>query len=83
VVVLASRFVRNTLLSTGNTSIIIDELPNVDKLLNLCKNIHMAREAKEYALEEDLVAKLIHIFRSPETLIKFTRDKKQYDILNG
>ncbi|KAG5676025.1 hypothetical protein PVAND_005880 [Polypedilum vanderplanki] len=75
-VVLVSRFIRNTVISSGNIAIIIEELPNVDKILHLCKNIYMVREAQEFTLEEDLVAKLLFLFRSPETLIKITRHKE-------
>ena len=34
------------------------------------------RESGELALEEDLFAKLIFLYRSPETLIKWTRLKR-------
>lgn len=55
---------------------IVEELPNPDKILNLCRNIYMVREAKQYSLEEDLVAKLFFLYRSPETLIKWTKYKE-------
>lgn len=31
------------------------------------------RESMEFSLEEDLFAKLIFLYRSPETMIKWTR----------
>jgi len=42
-------------------------------ILQLCRDIRFARENNELKLEEDLFAKLIFLFRSPETLIKYTR----------
>lgn len=35
------------------------------------------REALELALEEDLFAKLVFLYRSPETMIKWTRPKEE------
>jgi hypothetical protein len=51
----------------------VEELANVDKILHLIQNIYMVREAGEFAIEEDLVAKLYFLYRSPETLIRFTK----------
>ena len=42
-------------------------------LFQLCHDIYLARENLEFTLEEDLYAKLIFLFRSPETMIKWTR----------
>lgn len=35
------------------------------------------REALELALEEDLFAKLVFLYRSPETMIKWSRPKDE------
>lgn len=48
-------------------------MPNPDPVLDLCKDIYLVREAKDFFMEEDLFAKLIFLFRSPETLIKWTK----------
>jgi len=56
--------------------IMYDELPNVDRILKLCLEIYMVRESKELTLEEDLFAKLLFLYRSPETLIKWTKYKR-------
>jgi hypothetical protein len=37
------------------------------------------RESGELDLEEDLFAKLIFLYRSPETLIKWTRPREDDD----
>ena len=63
-------------MNSGTVNMIVEELPSPDKILNLCRNIYMVREAKQYSLEEDLVAKLFFLYRSPETLIKWTKYKE-------
>lgn len=35
------------------------------------------RESLEFALEEDLFAKLIFLYRSPETMIRWTRPAEE------
>lgn len=50
----------------------IDE-PQVDGVLQLCFDIYLVRTNGDFALEEDLFAKLLFLHRSPETLIAFTR----------
>jgi len=50
------------------------------KILQLCLDIYLVRESGELALEEDLFAKLIFLYRSPETLIKWTRPKKEKNV---
>ncbi|XP_065211762.1 piezo-type mechanosensitive ion channel component-like [Planococcus citri] len=53
--------------------VFLDYIPNVDSILQLILDIYFVREHKDGKLEEDLYAKLIFLFRSPETLIKWTR----------
>lgn len=71
-VLLVSRFLRGFIANTS-TRIMFDDMPNVDRILQLCMDIYLVRESKELALEEDLFAKLVFLYRSPETLIKWTR----------
>lgn len=52
--------------------IMFDDLPYVDRILRLCLDIYLVRESGDLCLEEDLFAKLIFLYRSPETLIRFT-----------
>lgn len=60
--------------------IMFDDMPYVDRILRLCLDIYLVRENKELALEEDLFAKLIFLYRSPETLIRWTRPPEPTDV---
>jgi len=51
------------------------ELPNPDFLLKLCLDIYLVRECGELMVEEDLFCQLLFLYRSPETLIKVTKQK--------
>ncbi|KAI6175042.1 Piezo-type mechanosensitive ion channel component 2 [Aphelenchoides bicaudatus] len=74
IVYVIARLVR-TLIQTSPLEIIIDELPNPDHVLKICLDIYLVREAREFILEEDLFARLLFLFRSPATLIKWSRPK--------
>ena len=77
-ILLIGRFLR--MATTGQyLTIIFRELPMVDNILQLCLDIYLVREMKEFRLEEDLYAKLIFLYRSPETMIKWTRAKPKMD----
>lgn len=73
IIVVFSRLIRHAIINFSTVNVIVEELPNVDKILNLLHNIYIVREAGEFSLEEDLVAKLYFLYRSPETLIRFTK----------
>lgn len=60
-------------------NIMFDELPHVQRILHLCNDIYLVRESGDMALEEELVAKLIFLYRSPQTMIKWTRPPKEKD----
>ena len=62
-------------ISTTGQSVTISfrELPHVDNILRLCLDIYLVREMQEFRLEEDLYAKLIFVYRSAETRVKWTR----------
>ncbi|XP_050528332.1 piezo-type mechanosensitive ion channel component-like isoform X3 [Daktulosphaira vitifoliae] len=71
-VIVVYTFVRNFF--TGiSAKIMFDDMPYVDRILQLCLDIYLVRESGELDLEEDLFAKLVFLYRSPETLIKWTR----------
>ncbi|XP_067887336.1 piezo-type mechanosensitive ion channel component 2-like [Heterodontus francisci] len=74
VVLVIGKFVREFFSGISRT-IMFEELPNVDRILKLCTDIFLVRETGELELEEDLYAKLIFLYRSPETMIKWTREK--------
>ncbi|KAJ8010604.1 hypothetical protein DPEC_G00076790 [Dallia pectoralis] len=75
VVLVIGKFVRE-FFSGISHSIMFEELPAVDRVLKLCTDIFLVRETGELELEEDLYAKLIFLYRSPETMIKWTRAQK-------
>jgi hypothetical protein len=51
------------------------ELPSVKRLWRLLRDIDLVRERKELLIEEQLFAKLLFLYRSHETLIRFTKPK--------
>lgn len=71
-VLLVSRLIRSFVAGSSFT-IMFDDMPYVDRVLQLCLDIYLVRESGEFSLEEDLFAKLLFLYRSPETLIKWTR----------
>uniref|UniRef100_A0AAQ5YK59 Piezo-type mechanosensitive ion channel component n=1 Tax=Amphiprion ocellaris TaxID=80972 RepID=A0AAQ5YK59_AMPOC len=78
VVLVIGKFVRG-FFSEISHSIMFEELPCVDRILKLCTDIFLVRETGELELEEELYSKLIFLYRSPETMIKWTRDSLSRD----
>uniref|UniRef100_A0AAR2KWH7 Piezo non-specific cation channel R-Ras-binding domain-containing protein n=1 Tax=Pygocentrus nattereri TaxID=42514 RepID=A0AAR2KWH7_PYGNA len=76
VVLVIGKFVRG-FFSEISHSIMFEELPCVDRILKLCTDIFLVRETGELELEEELYSKLIFLYRSPETMIKWTREKNK------
>ncbi|XP_038662365.1 piezo-type mechanosensitive ion channel component 1 isoform X3 [Scyliorhinus canicula] len=74
IVLVVGKFVRG-FFSEISYSIMFEELPCVDRILKLCHDIFLVRENGELEVEEELYAKLIFLYRSPETMIKWTREK--------
>lgn len=73
---MASRVLRG-IFAEQVAKIMFEDLPNVDRILQLTLDVYLVREAREFGLEEDLFAKLIFLFRSPETMIKWARPKEE------
>ncbi|RWS24931.1 piezo-type mechanosensitive ion channel component 2-like protein, partial [Leptotrombidium deliense] len=71
-VFLLSRIIRG-MFDNMSYHVIYTQMPCVDRVLQLCLDIYLVRERREFGLEEDLYAKLIFLYRSPETLIKWTK----------
>ena len=82
---MAGRYTR-AIFQYDGAYIMFHEYPNVDQLLQLCSgkkikktkaleflDIYLVRELKEWKLEEDLMAKLIYLYRSPETMLRVTK----------
>jgi hypothetical protein len=59
--------------------IMFEQLPNVDRIMDLCIEIYLVRENDEFTLEEELFAKLLFIYRSPEIMIKYTKPKAKVE----
>uniref|UniRef100_A0A671QYV1 Piezo-type mechanosensitive ion channel component 1-like n=1 Tax=Sinocyclocheilus anshuiensis TaxID=1608454 RepID=A0A671QYV1_9TELE len=76
VVLVIGKFVRG-FFSEISHSIMFEELPCVDRILKLCMDIFLVRETGELEQEEELYSKLIFLYRSPETMIKWTREKNE------
>lgn len=74
VVLVIGKFVRG-FFSEISYSIMFEELPCVNRILKLCMDIFLVRETGELELEEELYSKLIFLYRSPETMIKWTAEK--------
>nr|XP_033819308.1 piezo-type mechanosensitive ion channel component 2-like isoform X2 [Geotrypetes seraphini] len=76
VVLVIGKFIREFFNGIAR-SIMFEELPNVDRILKLCTDIFLVRETGDLDLEEQLFAKLIFLYRSPETMIKWTREEHE------
>ncbi|XP_076169043.1 piezo type mechanosensitive ion channel component isoform X2 [Ptiloglossa arizonensis] len=75
-VIVISQMMRK-IVSDMAPKIMFDDLPFVDRILRLCLDIYLVRESGDLCLEEDLFAKLIFLYRSPETLIRWTRPPEE------
>lgn len=74
-VIVVARLLR-TLFQTSRM-IMFNELPSVERLWHLLKDIYLVREHYLFRIEEQLFAKLLFLYRSPSTLIRFTKSKSE------
>ncbi|CAH1280420.1 unnamed protein product [Diabrotica balteata] len=51
-----------------------EDMPNVDRIFNVCLEIYLVRDMKLYEMEEFLLAKLIFIMRSRELCIRLSAE---------
>jgi len=52
-----------------------DELPQVDALWHFLCDIYLLRTVREYTIENDLFDRLIYIYRDPQLLLYWTKEK--------
>ncbi len=86
VVLVVGRFVRD-LVKTEVANSMIEDMPNADNVLRLFHDIYLVREKRDYYLESRYVSvrihvtvfdsrlfgKLLFLFRSPETLVRWSK----------
>ena len=75
VVLVIGGFVRNYV-SDLPRRLLVDGIINPNPLLELCDDINVARDARNFILEEILVGKLFAVFRSPEKLLALTEERE-------
>lgn len=73
VVILSQMFKRIRRMSFSPYVLWIKEVPRPELVLNLLRNINLARAFKLYRMEEDLFARLLFMMRSRDIFIRFTR----------
>ena len=76
VVLSIGRFLR-MIVTDLTMRIMVENLPNCDELIQMCKDLFIARQYGDLLVEEELYWELIQIFRSPESLIQKTKQKQE------
>ncbi|KAL0225937.1 hypothetical protein P9112_013261 [Eukaryota sp. TZLM1-RC] len=71
IVIGVGRFVRLSF-SDSKSQNFVSALPNVDKLLEICEDLFLARSISDLVLEESIYKEIIQIYRDPDTLIELT-----------
>jgi len=52
-----------------------DELPQVDALWHFLSDIYLLRTVREHSIENDFLDRLIYIYRNPQVLLHWTKEK--------
>ena len=76
IISVVASFIRGQLFGTTNT-IMFDELPQVDALWNFLNDIYLLRIVREFPTENDYFDRLIYIYRNPQVLLYWTREKTE------
>jgi len=58
--------------------ILYEELPNTEKLIEICEGIFIAQLESDMVTEKRLYDLLIMVYRSPELMIRMTGYKQKY-----
>lgn len=75
IVFVIGRFMRSTLIDGLSRRMIYEEMPQVERIYNLCIELYLVRECRDFRLEEELFAQLHFLYRTPETMLKVTKHK--------
>ncbi|XP_030745433.1 piezo-type mechanosensitive ion channel component-like [Sitophilus oryzae] len=54
----------------------LEDIDNPEKLLTKCFEVYLARDMKNFELEQELVDELVFIMRSPDLCIRLSRDEE-------
>lgn len=73
VVLVVHRLLRSSLIEGANYRVMFTELPRCDRVWRILNEIYIVRQFGEWMLEEELVSRLIFLYRSPATMIDQTR----------
>lgn len=71
---MVASFIRGAMFGATNT-IMFDELPQVDTLWRFLNDISLLRIVHEHASENDFFDRLIYVYRNPQVLLYWTREK--------
>ncbi|CAD5110764.1 DgyrCDS132 [Dimorphilus gyrociliatus] len=75
IVFVIGKFMRSTFIDGLSRRMIYEEMPQVERIYNLCIELYLVRECQDFRLEEELFAQLHFLYRTPETMLKVTKHK--------
>jgi len=77
VVVYTVGMMLRVMISNAVSKIMFEDLPSVDRILEMCHDIYVAREFKGFIMEEELYSELIELYRDPQALIEISKPKQK------